>query len=132
MAARLSAAGWRVQGFDLSPERLELASTRGIATASSAAEAVAGAELVFTSLPTEAAMLQVLTKESALPHDGVVVETSTVGPTASARVAKALARRRIAYLRAPISGSTSLAEAGTLTTFVSGPKEAFDRAREAL
>ena len=132
MAARLAAAGWRVQGFDLSPERLELASARGIATASSAAEAVAGAELVFTSLPTEAAMLQVLTKERALSRDSVVVETSTVGPKASARAAKALARRRIAYLRAPISGSTNLAEAGTLTTFVSGPREAFDRAREAL
>lgn len=132
MAARLAAAGWRVQGFDVKPDRLELAATRGITASPSIAEAIVGAELVFTSLPTEAAMLEVLTKERALSRDSVVVETSTVGPKASARVAKALARRRIAYLRAPISGSTSLAEAGTLTTFVSGPKEAFDRAREAL
>ena len=131
MAARLAAAGWRVQGFDLKPERLELAATRGIATASSAKEAVAGAEFVFTSLPTEAALTEFFSKNKA-PPETVVVETSTVGPKASARVAKSLARRRTPYLRAPISGSTSLAESGTLTTFVSGPKEAFDRAREAL
>ena len=131
MAARVAAAGWRVQGFDLKPDRLELASKRGIATTTCATEALAGAELVFTSLPTEAALLEFFSKERTSPET-VVVETSTVGPKASARVAKALARRRTPYLRAPISGSISLAESGTLTTFVSGPKDAFDRAREAL
>ncbi len=131
MAARLAAAGWRVKGFDVKAGRLELAATRGITAAASAAEAVAGAQFVFTSLPTETALVQVFAKLK-VPPDSIVVETSTVGPKASARVAKALARRRVPYLRAPISGSTHLAESGTLTTFVSGPKEAFDRAREAL
>ena len=131
MAARLAAAGWRVKGFDVKAGRLELAATRGITAAASAAEAVAGAEFVFTSLPTETALVQVFAKLK-VPPDSIVVETSTVGPKASARVAKALARRRVPYLRAPISGSTHLADSGTLTTFVSGPKEAFDRAREAL
>jgi 3-hydroxyisobutyrate dehydrogenase-like beta-hydroxyacid dehydrogenase len=131
MAARLAAAGWRVQGFDVKADRLELAATRGITAASSAAEAVDGAQFVFTSLPTETALVQVFAKLK-VPLDSIVVETSTVGPKVSARVAKALAPRRVPYLRAPISGSTNLAESGTLTTFVSGPKEAFDRAREAL
>ncbi len=132
MAARLAAAGWRVTGYDLKPDRLAMAAERGIAAASSASDAVTGAELVFTSLPTEAALTGLFSKRLPLAPDAVVVETSTVGPKASARVAKALARRGAPYLRAPISGSTNLAEAGTLTTFVSGPKAAFERAREAL
>jgi 3-hydroxyisobutyrate dehydrogenase-like beta-hydroxyacid dehydrogenase len=133
MAARLAAAGWHVSGFDISAERLALAAARGIAPASGLKDALAGARFVFTSLPNEA-VLAGLAKDlaSTMPVDAVLVETSTVGPNASEKVAEALLARRIAYLRAPISGSTNLAESGALTTFVSGPKAAFDAAREAF
>lgn len=133
MAARLAAAGWRVKGFDINSERLRMADARGIAPAPEFASAVAGAELVFTSLPTEQALLDVASAAAGrMPREAVLVETSTVGPKASARVAQALAPRGIAYLRAPISGSTALAETGALSTFVSGPRAAFERAREVL
>jgi 3-hydroxyisobutyrate dehydrogenase-like beta-hydroxyacid dehydrogenase len=84
-------------------------------------------------LPTEAVLIdQSRTLAEGIASSAVLVETSTVGPVASAKVAEALSARRIAYLRAPISGSVNLAESGGLTTFVSGPKASFDRAREAL
>ena len=106
MAARLASAGWQVKGFDISGERLTLARSRGITAASSPADALAGAELVFTSLPTEAALLEARAGLlSAMPVDAILVETSTVGQQASAKIAQALLARRIAYLRAPISGS---------------------------
>jgi 3-hydroxyisobutyrate dehydrogenase-like beta-hydroxyacid dehydrogenase len=129
MAGRLAAAGWQVRGFDINRERLALAEGRGITPARSPAEALDGAQIVFSSLPNESALLDVAGTIEAVP---ILVETSTVGPQASAKAAEALARRGVAYLRAPISGSTNLAEAGTLTTFVSGPKDAFECAREAL
>ena len=133
MAARLASAGWRVEGFDISSERLSLALTRGINAASSASEAVQGASLVFTSLPTETALVELSRSlAAALPADTILVETSTVGPVASAKAADALRARGIAYLRAPISGSVNLAETGALTTFVSGPKASFLTAKEAL
>jgi 3-hydroxyisobutyrate dehydrogenase-like beta-hydroxyacid dehydrogenase len=94
---------------------------------------MAGAELVFTSLPTEAALLEVAGAEVArMPQKAIFVDTSTVGPRASAQAGQLLAAKRIAYLRAPISGSTALAEAGTLSTFVSGPRAAVDSARTVL
>jgi 3-hydroxyisobutyrate dehydrogenase-like beta-hydroxyacid dehydrogenase len=133
MAARLVAAGWEVKGFDIDAERLSLAGKRGIAPVSGMTDAIAGARFVFTSLPKEAVLVEVseyLSRE--MPGDAILIDTSTVGPEASAKAAQALAARRIAYLRAPISGSTNLAEAGTLTTFVSGPKASFEIAREAL
>src|ERR1041384_5792889 len=133
MASRLAAAGWQVRGFNVSSERLAMAEARGIAAASSTAHALEGAALVFTSLPTEAVLIdQSPALAEGMPPSAVLVETSTVGPVASAKVAEALSARRIAYLRAPISGSVNLAESGGLTTFVSGPKASFDRAREAL
>jgi 3-hydroxyisobutyrate dehydrogenase-like beta-hydroxyacid dehydrogenase len=57
-----------------------------------------------------------------------VIDTSTVGPEASAKAAAALKT----YLRAPVSGSVTLAESGQLTTFVSGPRAAFDAAAQAF
>jgi 3-hydroxyisobutyrate dehydrogenase-like beta-hydroxyacid dehydrogenase len=133
MAARLAAAGWQVSGFDVSKERRSMAQGRGIAPASSLEDALADAAIVFTSLPTESVLTEVSRRlAGAMPAAAILVETSTVGPVASAGVAEALRGRRIAYLRAPISGSVNLAESGGLTTFVSGPKAAFDAAREAL
>jgi 3-hydroxyisobutyrate dehydrogenase-like beta-hydroxyacid dehydrogenase len=134
MAARLAAAGWEVRGFDLNPERLALAAQRGIARASRLEDALEGARLVFTSLPTEGVLVDLAGKLAAAMPDGAIwVETSTVGPQASAKVAQALkGDGKGAYLRAPISGSTNLAESGALTTFVSGAKDAFEAARPAL
>ena len=133
MAARLAAAGWRVRGFDISRQRVEMAAARGVTAVGSAEAAAEGASLVFTSMPTEAALTELVARlAGTMPAQAILVDTTTAGPVASAKVAEALAARRIAYLRAPISGSVSLAESGTLTTFVSGPKSAFDAARAAL
>lgn len=133
MAARLASAGWQVKGFDISKPRLEMATARGIRAVASAEAALEGANLVFTSMPTETALIDLANKLAAgMPPNAILVETSTAGPAASAKVAETLAARRIAYLRAPISGSVNLAETGALTTFLSGPKAAFDAARPAL
>jgi len=56
----------------------------------------------------------------------IYIDMSTVSPVSSARVAEAAEAKGIKYLRAPVSGSTALAEAGTLTIFASGPKDAYD------
>jgi len=133
MAGRLASAGWQVKGFDLSAQRLEMAVARGIRAAASAEGALEDASLVFTSMPTEAALVELAGKlAAAMPKPAILVETTTAGPAASAKVAETLAAQRIAYLRSPISGSVNLAESGGLTTFVSGPKAAFDAARPAL
>lgn len=128
MAARLAAAGWEVRGCDVNPDRLHLGRARGITSAANLEDAVAGAAFVFTSLPNEQVLLDLAPRlAAAMDADAIWIETSTVGPIASAKAA-----RRSRYLRAPISGSTTLAEAGALTTFVSGPKDGFDAARPAL
>jgi 3-hydroxyisobutyrate dehydrogenase-like beta-hydroxyacid dehydrogenase len=57
----------------------------------------------------------------------IYIDMSTVSPAASARVAAAADKKGIKYLRAPVSGSTALAKAGTLTIFASGPKDAYDK-----
>jgi 3-hydroxyisobutyrate dehydrogenase-like beta-hydroxyacid dehydrogenase len=122
MSARLVKAGFEVRGWDIDPARRALAAGRGVAVT----EKLDGADLVFTSMPTEEALLELV---ASLKRGGaLLVETSTVSPEASAKVGRLAGP----YLRAPISGSTALAEAGTLTVFASGPKAAFEKARPAL
>ena len=128
MAARLAAAGWQVRGYDVDAQRLSLAKARGIDAATDMEDAIQGAHAVFTSMPNEAALVELAQRLQG--GEAILVETSTVGPAASVRVAERVKGRP--YLRAPISGSTNLAESGTLTTFVSGPRDAFETVLPAL
>lgn len=135
MAARIAAAGHGLTGYDLDSTRMDAAWQRQLPVAS-LAQAVAHAGAVFTSLPDDAALTGALLGDTGLlaqmPADAILVETSTVSPEASARIAAAAALRGIAYLRAPVSGNPVLAERGDLTVLASGPRAAFDAMRPAF
>lgn len=136
MARRLAAAGHEVAAFDIDPAGPARLAAGGARAAGSAAEAAAGAEAVFSSVPDDDAL-----RAAALGADGTLaalgpgavhVDMSTVSPEASGEVAAAAAARGAAYLRAPVSGSVTLAEAGGLTVMVSGPEPALARLRPVL
>jgi 3-hydroxyisobutyrate dehydrogenase-like beta-hydroxyacid dehydrogenase len=99
--------------------------------AATASGAAAGADLVFATLPSDAALEAVATAVfPAMRADAVFCDLSTVSPDASARAAALSGGRP--YLRAPVSGSVSHAEQGILTVLASGPAEAFERCLPVL
>jgi 3-hydroxyisobutyrate dehydrogenase len=57
------------------------------------------------------------------------IDCSTIGPAYTHEIADQLARRDLALLDAPVTGSSPKAEDGTLTIMVGGPEAAFDRAK---
>jgi 3-hydroxyisobutyrate dehydrogenase-like beta-hydroxyacid dehydrogenase len=69
--------------------------------------------------------------EGAQPG-AVVVDTSTISPTASRGIGKALATRSIEFLDAPCTGSTPGAEGGTLTFMIGGDEAVLNRVRPYL
>ena len=77
-------------------------------------------------LNNDEALLDVVrgTRESA-KRTACLIDMSTVYPDVSAQTAELLDATGITYLRAPVSGSTALAEAGTLSILVSGPERTF-------
>ncbi len=99
----------------------------GLASAPTAVEAVAGADLVLLCLYDAAACRAVLDAlDGRLPHDAVVVNTATVGPDEAAELAATAGPR---YLHAPVMGSTAAAAAGEVTlltgaTSLDGPAAA--------
>jgi len=136
MAGLIVKAGHTVTAFDPNRERLASAREQGIAAAASAAEAVAGCNVVFASLPDDAALRATMLGPQgllqAMVPRSILIETSTVSAEISVELDGAAKACDIAYLRAPVSGNASIAHTGALTCFVSGPRPVFERVQPLL
>lgn len=121
---------------DIDPARLEPLARAGAAIEPSPAAVAQNSNIVFSTLPSDAALLSVVSGEDGLAGslaDGqIFVDMSTVSPRTSAEIAAALASTGALYLRATVSGSTANAAAGTLAIFCSGPEAAYDRCLPVL
>ncbi len=139
MATRLLEAGYRLTICDPVAENRASLVARGAQVAATAGDLAANCGLIFSTIPNDAVLQEVvysaeergnfLTRVSAR---AVLVEMSTVSPDVSRRVADDLARRGVGYLRCPISGSTALARAGSLTALASGDAAAWETAAPFL
>jgi 2-hydroxy-3-oxopropionate reductase len=128
VAQRLLAGGFTVAGHDTRAEAVAALAPRGLRAAASAAEAAAGADVVFTILPSLETVEQVVAGPGGLiesaPASATLVQMSTISPALTRRLAAAAEARGLAFLDAPMSGTSSMVERGDCTIFVGG-----DRAR---
>lgn len=132
MAGNLVKAGYEVRGFDPSPAALEGAASRGIKTYLSANEAVTGADVIITMLPSGKLVLKVWQDiQRDVGREALVIDCSTID-VASAREAHAIFAQTALTLDAPVSGGTVGAEAASLTFMVGGHPLALERAEPIL
>ncbi|KJS59476.1 3-hydroxyisobutyrate dehydrogenase [Streptomyces rubellomurinus] len=132
MAANLVKAGHRVTGYDLAEAARTRAADHGVAVAASAAEAVTGADLVITMLPTGRHVLDAYQELTVAARGALFVDCSTIA-VGDARVAADLAR--VAGHRAvdaPVSGGVAGAEAASLTFMVGADDPDFAEAEPVL
>ena len=135
IAGLIAKAGYRVTAFDVSADRMAAARQQGLAVAASAIEAVNGKAVVFTSLPDDKAIRDLLLTKGlldAVAPQSILIETSTVSAEISAELGEAAHEHKIDYLRLPVSGNAAIAHTGALTCFVSGSKAAFERVKPVL
>lgn len=134
--ARVLLDDFEVVVYDIDPERIESLADAGAVAADSGAAVGRRASVVLLSLPSDEAL------EAATIGDGgvvegvdagdVLVDTSTVSPMASERVADAVASAGADFLDAPVSGGARNAETGDLTVLVGGDEGVLDRVRPVL
>lgn len=133
MAANLAAAGVETTGFDVAPEACEAAAAAGVQIACSVAEAVAGAQVVLTSLPSGALVLAVYRGEDGVlanaPAGALLIDTSTIDVEETRTASSEAAAAGFEMVDAPVSGGVAGATAGTLTFMVGGTESAFERAQ---
>ena len=134
MAANLAKNGHDVRAFDLSEEALAKAKAAGCLPASSAAEAIAGAEAVVTMLPAGKHVESVYSDAvfGNAQRSAILIDCSTIDVATAKHVAQAAQAKGLTAVDAPVSGGIGAANAGTLTFMVGGTAEAFDRARVFL
>ena len=132
-AERLLDAGYPLVVHNRSREKAEPLAARGASVADTAADLAAAADIVLTSLPNDDAFESTAASVAASARPGtVLVDTSTVSPGVSARVAALAERASVLYLRAPVSGNPGVVRAGNLTFIVSGPPAGLVRAEPML
>lgn len=99
-------------------------------------EAVQGAEVVLTCLPTSAEVEALLAgpdgMEAGLAAGALFLDCTSGDPATSRRIAERLAARGVAFADCPVSGGTNGAEAGTLTVMVGADPATFQRAQPVL
>lgn len=127
MALHFLAAGHALSVSDPSAERLQLARAKGLAVAHDNAAAMAQADVIFSSLPHDAALRAVSLEVAAFARQGAVfVDTSTVSQEASSYAAAQCVAAGVQYLRTTVSGNNVMAEAAQLTVMASGPRATYD------
>lgn len=136
MARHLLEAGHDVVVHNRTRDREAPLAELGASRADSPAAAAAGADAVLTCVSDTPDLEQVVEGPSGvaegLASGSLLVDCSTVSPTASAELATRLAARGIGFVDAPVSGGSEGAERGTLTIFCGGSQADVERARPLL
>ena len=119
MAANLVKAGHEVAVWNRTPKQVE-----GARTAESPADAATGAEVVWMCVSDTNAVETVLFGpqgvETSIGAGSVVVDSSTISPSAELQFAERLRAKGVDYADAPVTGSKVAAEAGSLIFMVGG------------
>jgi 3-hydroxyisobutyrate dehydrogenase-like beta-hydroxyacid dehydrogenase len=131
MAANLLRAGVHLTVHNRTRVKEEALAAEGAQRAATPAAAVAEAEVVMLCLSDDAAVVEVLAAAPLRPG-ALVIDTSTIGPATSRRLAQQLQEQGVAYLDAPVTGGTEGAKAGTLSVLVGGGAADLERARPLL
>jgi 2-hydroxy-3-oxopropionate reductase len=136
MAAHLARAGHDVAGFDLTPGRTGPLEQAGGRAATSAADAVDGAEVVAVMVPDSPHVQAVLAAEGGVFDTAkpgtLVIDFSSIRPDVSAALARQAGERGFRLLDAPVSGGEAGAVGATLSIMVGGAAEDFAAAKPLL
>ena len=134
MAPNLAKAGHDVRAFDLVPEAVQHATEGGCTAASSAAEAVKGADVVVTMLPAAQHVRKVFHDDVApnAKKDALLIDCSTIDVQSARDVGEGLGKLGFDFLDAPVSGGIAAAAGGSLTFMVGGTNDQFERAKPFL
>ncbi len=131
MALNLHQAGHSLSVHARRPESMTPLAEAGAATAMSPAECAARSDVVFTMVSDTPDVEEVIfgpggVAEGIAPG-GVVVDMSTISPSATRSMAERLAGQGVQMLDAPVSGGDLGAINGTLSIMVGGEASAFER-----
>jgi 3-hydroxyisobutyrate dehydrogenase-like beta-hydroxyacid dehydrogenase len=127
MASNLAKAGHEVTVWNRSAGK----DVEGAKTATSPADAARGAEIIWLCVADTKAVENVLFGpqgvHESLADGQIIVDSSTISPTATRRFAERVSAKGVQYVDAPVTGSKVGAENGTLIFIVGGEESTIDK-----
>jgi len=138
-ARRLSAAGYRVTGYDVDPAKSAALATLGGSAAASLAELARQCRIVviavFNTEQVEAALEGPDGLLAALPADApplTAICVSTCDPDRISALAQRLPQKRLSYIEMPVSGTSEQMARGEALGLVGGDPAAAESAKDVL
>ena len=132
MAARLAKGGCDIAVWNRTKAKADPLAKYGARVVTELKE-LAARDIVFCMVSTWGDVKEVTAKLlSGASKPKLVVECSSISLEGSAELREILAKQKIEYLAAPVSGNAKVIKAGKLTFVVSGPRSAYEKARPYL
>jgi len=136
MAANLARAGFAVTVWNRSPGRAPELDDLGVSRAAAPADVARSSDslvICVSDTPDVEAVLFGPDGVATAAREGqLVIDCSTISPSATREFAARLAGQKVDLVDAPVSGGSEGAQKGTLTIFCGGEADAVDRARSIL
>jgi 3-hydroxyisobutyrate dehydrogenase len=136
MARSLIRQGHAVRVYNRTRAKADEVAQAGGTVAATPAEAARGADVVVTMLADPKAVADCFEGPqgilSTLSKNAVVIDSSTVSPPTTQKMAAAVEAKGARLLDAPVFGSKNEAENGTLGFIVGGDRAAFDSVQDVL
>ena len=133
MALNLKKAGYEVFAYNRTKSKLDPLIAEGIIPCETPMAVAQKTTTLLTCVSDTPDLLEVVEGSQGiiqgLQPGSLLIDCSTILPSASVRVAELLQEHKSQALDAPVSGGSEGAELGTLSIMVGGTDEAFDRAK---
>jgi 3-hydroxyisobutyrate dehydrogenase len=133
MGRNMLRAGLPVRAWNRTADKARALEPDGVQVAQSPADAVRGAHVIVTMLPSTDVIAEVMEQAA----DGLIpgqawAQTSTVGVTGIEQLAAFARKQDLALVDAPVLGTRGPAESGALIVFAAGPAEAKQRVQRVF
>ncbi|RYG73458.1 2-hydroxy-3-oxopropionate reductase [Lentibacillus lipolyticus] len=129
MCQNLMQAGYDVVISSSNPDTNRQLQQNGASVVSTYTDVAAATDVIITMLPNSPEVKQVVLGQGGL-MDGarpgtVIIDMSSIAPTVSQEIGKALAEKEIDFLDAPVSGGEPKAIDGTIAVMAGGAEDTF-------
>lgn len=136
MALNVHKKGFPLAVYNQTPAKTAEFKKLGITTYSSPAELAANSDVVITMITAPKDVKEVALGKNGIAERAkpgtVLIDMSTIGPSAAKEIAKDLAKKKIEFVDAPVTGSTDKAKSGELVIFAGGKKEILEKIKPVL
>jgi len=136
MALNILKFGFELTVHNRSRDKEEITAKAGALRVGSPREAAAGAEIIITCVSDTPDVEAIILGENGVIHGArngsIVVDMSTINPSATRRIAEKLGKKGVKMLDAPVSGGSEGAQKGTLSIMVGGDPEDLEKVDPVL